>query len=59
MILQTNDTDHHEHVRKRFIELQTELMIAKTRMHGGGMAEISIEENLDMMTEVMSSENDI
>ena len=56
MILQTNDTDHHEHVRKRSIELQTELMISKTRMQGGGMAECSLEENIEIMIEVMSSE---
>ena len=27
MFAQTNDTDHHEHVLKRYIELQTELMM--------------------------------
>ena len=27
MILQTNDTDHHEHVRKMFIDLQTQRML--------------------------------
>ena len=56
MILQTNDTDHHEHVRNRFIELQTQLMIQKTRMQGGGMAECSIEENIEIMITIMSSE---
>ena len=54
MLLQTNDTDHHEHVRKRFIELQTQLMIKKTRMQGGGMAELDIYENIDIMIRVMS-----
>ena len=34
LILQTNDTDHHEHVRKRFIDLQTQRMITKARMQG-------------------------
>ena len=32
---QTNETDHHLHVRKRFIELQTALMIKKARASGG------------------------
>jgi hypothetical protein len=54
MILQTNDTDHHEHVRKKFIELQTQLIIKKTRMQGGGMAELDIYENIDIMIRVMS-----
>ena len=54
MILQTNDTDHHEHVWKKFIELQTQLMIQKTRMQGGGMAELNINENSDVMIRVMS-----
>ena len=35
MVAQTNDTDHHLHVRKKFIELQTDLMI---RDRGGGAA---------------------
>ena len=55
MLLQTNDTDHHEHVQKRFIELQTGLMIRKTRMQGGGMCELTIEENIDLMIQVMSN----
>ena len=54
MILQTNDTGHHEHVRKRFIELQTQLMITKTRMQGGGMADLDLRENIDIMIRVMS-----
>ena len=52
MILQTNDTDHHEHVRKRFIELQTQRMIMKTRMQGGGMAELDMKENIDVVITV-------
>ena len=27
MVAQPNDTDHHEHLRKRYIELQTEFMM--------------------------------
>jgi hypothetical protein len=54
MILQTNDTDHHEHVRKRFIEKQTQRLITKTRMQGGGMADLDLRENLDIMITVMS-----
>ena len=54
MVCQTNDTDHHEHVRKRFFELQTELIIRKARCIGGGLAEPSHEENIDIMIAVMS-----
>ena len=54
MIVQTNDTDHHEHVRKRFIEVQTQRLITKTRMQGGGMAELDLRENIDCMITVMS-----
>ena len=54
MVAQTNDTDHHLHVRKRFIELQTALMVRKARRHGGGMVDLTPEENIDIMIEVMS-----
>ena len=43
MVAQTNDTDHHAHVRKRFIELQTLLMIKKARTMGGGMVDLTAE----------------
>ena len=54
MILQTNDTDHHEHVRKRFIDLQTQRMITKARMQGGGMVDLDLREHIDIMITVMS-----
>ena len=54
MVAQTNDTDHHAHVRKLFIEKQTELMIRKGRMMGGGLVDLTREENIDIMIEVMS-----
>ena len=57
MVAQTNDTDHHAHVRKRFIELQTHLMIKKARSMGGGMVDLNDEENIDIMIEVMSDRN--
>jgi len=57
MVAQTNDTDHHGHVRKRFIELQTDLMIRKARRMGGGMVDLTPEENLDIMIQVMSDQN--
>ena len=57
MIAQTNDTDHHCHVRKRFIELQTDLMIRKARRMGGGMVDLTPEENIDIMIQVMSDQN--
>ena len=54
MVAQTNDTDHHAHVRKRFIEKQTALMIRKARRMGGGMVDLTPEENIDIMIEVVS-----
>jgi len=54
MILQTNDADHHEHVRKRFIDLQTQRMITKARMQGGGMVDLDLRENIDIMIKVMN-----
>ena len=53
MVAQTNDTDHHAHVRKRFIELQTELQIRKARRMGGGMVDVTTEENIDIVIRVM------
>ena len=57
MILQTNDTDHHLHVRKRFIELQTDLMIRTARRIGGGLVDLTAEENMDIMIQVMSDQS--
>ena len=57
MVAQTNDTDHHKHVRQRFIDLQTILMIKKARTKGGGMVDLTPEENIDIMIEVMSGRN--
>ena len=57
MIAQTNDTDHHLHVRKRFIELQTALMVRKSRSTGGGLVDLASEENIDIMIQVMSNKN--
>ena len=57
MVAQTNDTDHHKHVRQRFIELQTILMIKKARTKVGGMVDLTPEENIDIMVEVTSDRN--
>ena len=57
MVCQTNDTDHHQHVRKRFIEKQCEVMIRKGRIMGGGMVDLTREENIDIMIDVMSDIN--
>ena len=57
MVCQTNDTDHHQHVRRRFIELQTALMINKARRMGGGLVDLTSEENIDIMIQVMSDRN--
>ena len=56
-VAQTNDTDHHLHVRKRFIELQTDLMIKKARRMGGGLVDLTPEENTGIMIQVMSDKS--
>ena len=57
MVAQTNGTDHHKPVRQRFIDLQTMLMLKKARTKGGGMVDLTPEENIDTMMEVMSDRN--
>jgi hypothetical protein len=57
LVAQTNDTDHHLWVRKSFLEKQTALMIQKARASGGGLVDLTREENIDIMIEVMSEEN--
>ena len=54
MVAQTNDTDHHWYVRKRYIEKETDLLIRKARAQGGGMVNLTRKEILDIMIEVMS-----
>ena len=54
MVAQTNDTDLHYHVRKRFIELQQDRMIRKARLAGGGLQDLDRKENIDIMIEAMS-----
>ena len=53
-VCQTNDTDLHLWVRKKFMELQQELMVRKSRKAGGCMVDLTREENIDVMIEVMS-----
>ena len=54
MVAHTNDTDHHPWVRKRYIEIETDKVIRKARLQGGGMVSLTREEILDIMIEVMS-----
>ena len=54
MVAQTNDTDHHQHVRRRYIALETDLHIRKVRAQGGGMVSLTREEIFDIMIKVMS-----
>ena len=56
-VAQTNDVCLHQHVRKRFIELQTALLIEKARVAGGGLVDLTREENIDIMTQVWSDQN--
>ena len=54
MVAQTNDTDLHLWVRKRFIDLHTGRMIKKARRAGGGMVDLTMEEHRGIMIEVTS-----
>jgi len=54
MLLQTNDTDLHKEVRKRFVEEQEMFQVRKIQAEGGGMANLSREDNLQIMIDVMS-----
>ena len=53
MVCQTNDTDHHLHVRRKFIELQSQRMIQRTRDTGKVLIDLTREETIDLMIEVM------
>ena len=54
MVAQTNDTNHHQEVRKRYTDIESDKMIRKARAQGGGMVELTREEILDTMIEVMA-----
>ena len=42
---------------KNFIDLQTGMLLHKTRTQGGGVADCTAEENLEIMTKVMSDKD--
>ena len=54
MVAQTNDTDHHQFVRKNYIEKETDRIMQKARARGGGIINLTREEMIDIMIEVMS-----
>ena len=53
MVCQTNDTDFHLNVRRRFIERQTAKTIEKVRRTGGGLVDLTKQECVEVMAEVM------
>ena len=53
MVTQTNDTDLHQEVRKRFVAAQEVLQVRKMQKEEGGVAEESREDNLKIMIDVM------
>ena len=55
MMLQTNDVCLHKDLRRDFIDMQTREMLHKARTQGGGVADCTAEENLTIMTKVMSN----
>ena len=54
MMLQTNDVCLHKDVRSDFIDMQTDEMLHKTRTQGGGLIDCTADENVEIMTKVMS-----
>ena len=57
MICQTNDVGRHKDVRSDFIDLQTEKMLEQARSRGGGLVDLTAEENITLMTEVVSNQD--
>ena len=57
MICQTNDVGLHKDVRSDFIELQTAKLLEHARTRGGGLVDLTPEENITLMTEVMSNKD--
>ena len=55
MVCQTNDVAHHKDVRKDFIDLQTEALVHKARGQGGGLVDLTPEENISIMNQVMAN----
>ena len=55
MICQTNDVGLHKDVRSLFIDLQTEKLLEQARSRGGGLCDLTAEENVSIMCEVMSN----
>ena len=53
MICQTNDVGLHKDVRSDFIELQTAKMLEHARSRGGGLVDLTAEENISLMCKVM------
>eukprot|EP00959_Pyramimonas_sp_CCMP1952_P462837 9483906-Pyramimonas_sp.AAC.1 len=53
LVYQTNDADLRLHARRGFIELQTDKMLQKVRRQGGGLVDLTKQENVDIMAEVM------
>ena len=57
MVCQTNDVAHHKDVRKDFIDLQTEMLVHKAREQGGGLVDLTPEENISIMNQVMANKD--
>ena len=55
MICQTNDVGLHKDVRADFIAKQTEKLLEHARSKGGGLCDLTAEENISLMCEVMSN----
>ena len=57
MICQTNDVGLHKDVRADFIAKQTEKLLEHARSKGGGLCDLTAEENISLMCEVMSKKD--
>ena len=54
---QGNDTDFHQHLRRRTLEEGGELLIEKARKRGGGLVSLTAEDNINIMCDVMNYTN--
>ena len=57
MICQTNDVGLHKDVRADFIAKQTEKLLEHARSKRGGLCDLTAEENVSIMCEVMSNKD--
>ena len=56
-VAQTNDTDHHQHVRRKYVEMETALYVKLARETGRPLVNLSRRDMVAMMIAAMRDEN--